>query len=456
MKTHPHVERLLILMSLSHPAEDEIREAEHLADKIASWDDFYELAHINRIDPLVCANLKKLDLYSKLPDAVRQKFEDISESIRQTNESRLEVCRIFLKRFAEKDIPVVILKGVNFAETVYQNPYYRRMNDIDILIKQQSLDDIFDVYEELRFFALTELLGKNPRKQEKYSHHLPSFISRDLKCVVGTHWGLVTPRAPFTIDYDAIWARVKGFDFYGIPVLTMAVEDNLHHLCVHLPYYKAGLKEVADIYNIIRLHGDKIDWNLFLKEVAKAKTESTVYNAFTICHKICPMDIFVEIIQKVKARVPALFKFDVYLKTRHLSLLLRNRCIHLARVERAFNELNATDQASEKRRALSDMWKNLFFPPENDIIRMNFFKKPNRIKVFMGRFTTPWRILRVFARDLGAGILVLVLIKSVVDTIVCTLKSPFKRQTSTQGIEYYAQKLGVTVEGLMMLKESQE
>ena len=68
---------------------------------------------------------------------------------------------------------------------------------------EQDLDATYDIYEEMRLFSAVELVGGSPRKQEKFSHHAPPFFSRDLKLMVGTHWGLITPLAPYTIDYEA-------------------------------------------------------------------------------------------------------------------------------------------------------------------------------------------------------------------------------------------------------------
>ena len=82
------------------------------------------------------------------------------------------------------------------------------MNDIDILIRKEDLATIYAVYAEMGFFSAAELFGNGSRKQEKFSHHSPPFFSRDLACMIGTHWGLITPLAPYQLDYDAIWSRV--------------------------------------------------------------------------------------------------------------------------------------------------------------------------------------------------------------------------------------------------------
>ena len=449
-------EHLLILMTYSNLDNPEKKEAKQLVSNIDNWDEFWQLSYDNRVAPLVKSNLEAIDSFQALPEIVQQNFINRTKTVREANEGRLAVAGDFLKKFEEQNIPVIILKGANFAETIYNNPSYRRMNDIDILIRKEDLDKIYDVYEGLNFFCLSELFGRSPRKQEKISHHAPSFISRDMACVIGTHWGLITPKSPYKYDYDAIWSRTNQFDFYGTPVLSMSPEDNLHHICVHLPFYKAGLKEIADIYNIIRHYGDKIDWELFLKTVADAKTEEPVFHALSIADKICPSVDCSSIIKKLKKVCSLKSVKESEKRIQHLDVVLRSRSIHMSRVEKAFNEMNTTEKAREKRQAFGVMWKNLFLPPREDIVKMNAFKNPGPIDMLFGFFYTPLRISQVFIHDLGAGIYVAVLLKSIYDVLTYSAKALVYGESDVIDIETFAGRIGVTMDDLQRLKDSQE
>lgn len=450
----PH-DRLLVLMTLNAFSTEEKREAISLAGSVTDWNEFWRVADDNRTAPLVQYNMEKLKIFSLVPKTVRDRFVARSAEIRNANEGRLAVAKKFLKKFNERKIPVVILKGVNFAETIYKNPYYKRMNDIDILIRFADIDAIYDVYEEMGFFCAAELVGGNPRKQEKFSHHAPSFFSRDLKCMIGTHWGLITPMAPYRIDYPAIWSRVRDFKFYNLKVLTMTPEDNLHHLCVHLPYYKAGLKEIADIYNLVRHYGNEIDWSVFLREVAKAKTENPVYHALSLANRLCPVPKFDEIIAAVKPKTSWYFRRDTARKIRDLAILVRMRSVHMARIEKNFSDFNITKKALEKWKYYLLMWHGLLFPPIEDVIKMNAYRDPGLGRRLLGRVITPLKIFRVFSRDLGAKIFILILIKCFVESIWYTLKAPFSRGTE---IDYaaFARRIGCSVEDLQRLKDNLE
>jgi hypothetical protein len=376
-------ERLLVLCTSARYQTDERAEASRLAQEAIDWELFQDLTEVNATAPLVWKNLGELGQRERVPAHVRARFEERARTIREANEARLRNARELFAHFAMRNIPVVILKGVLFAETIYRDPYYKKMNDVDILIRKQDLDAVYDVFAEMRFFSAVELVGGSPRKQEKFSHHAPPFFSRDLKLMVGTHWGLITPLAPYTIDYDAIWSRVVDVDFYGHPAKAMAPEDNLHHLCVHLPYYKCGLRELADIYNLVRHH--TIDWDLFAAEMTKAKTENLVYHALSLVHRIWPTPALQVAIARAQPNTSYYFRRDARRKCASLPRLLRGRSTHMSTIEKAYSDLNTTRDPGEKWSAYARMWSGMLFPPREDVLKMNALDEASGIRLVLAR-----------------------------------------------------------------------
>jgi hypothetical protein len=448
-------ERLLVLCTHATHQPVERAEAADLARGGIDWELFHRLAELNATAPLVWKNLSALRHTQHVPALVQQRFQITAHTIRDANEARLRHARELFARFSERRMPVVILKGVLFGETVYRDPYYKKMNDVDILIRKQDLDATYDIFAEMRFFSAVELVGGSPRKQEKFSHHAPPFFSRDLKLMVGTHWGLITPLAPYTIDYDAIWSRVVDVDFYGHAAKAMAPEDNLHHLCVHMPYYKCGLRELADIYNLVR-HGP-IDWELFAAEVAKAKTHNLVYHALLLANRVCPMPAMQTAIARARPRTSYYFRRDAGRKAASLSRLLRGRCTHMSTIEKAYSDLNTTRDPVEKWSAYGRMWRGILFPPRADVLKMNALEQANGLALAWARLRAPWRVYRVFARDVGSGIFFAILAKCAYDCLRATVKAPLAGPDSRQEtFELFARDLGVTVAQLEDLKNALE
>jgi len=431
-------ERLLVLLSYSRPTTEEDGEARTLAP---DWDTLWTLARENATEPLVHSNLERLGL--PVPEPIRTRFRERAERIREVNEARLRIAREVFARFANRRIPVVILKGVLFGETIYRNPSYKKMNDVDILIRKEDLDTIYSIYEEMGFFCAAELFGDSPRKQEKLSHHAPPFFSRDLKFMVGTHWGLITPLAPYRLDYDAIWSRVREIDFYGLPAKSMAPEDNLHHLCVHLPYYKTGVRELADIYNLVR--DVSIPWDLFLREVEKAGSENLVSHALSLANRLSPNRQMADALARIEPRVSRYYRRDIARKTESVSRLLRSRCVHMSVIEKAFTDLNSSRRPREKWEAFIRMWRNILLAPDDAVVRMNSVDRPG----LWSRSQTPFRIFRVFIRDLGRGVFFLLVLKSILEVI----RAPFQSNGRAGGL---AAREGIPIEALEQLKAALE
>lgn len=450
-------ERLLVLMSFARLDEAEKAEARTAAAGVRDWDAFVTLAEDNATAPLVAYNLAALGLDAMLPAPARARLDERTAAIKAQNEARLAVGRTLLARLAERGVPVVILKGVLFAETLYGNPYYKKMNDIDILIRREDLDTIYAVYEELGFFSAAELVGGSPRKQEKFSHHAPPFFSRDLACMLGTHWGLITPLAPYKLDYDAIWSRVRDLDFQGVPAKQMAPEDNLHHLCVHLPYYKTGVRELADIYNLVRHYEADLDWGLFHEEIRKAKTENLVYHALALANRLCPRADVATALDALRPRVSWYFARDTERKVARVGTLLRSRSVHMSVIEKAYAEFRATKSAAEKRRAFTRIIGGILYPPDADVAKLSSLDQPRPAEWIAARVAAPWRISRVFARDLGPAIYAAMLAKAAIEVCETSVRQTFSSpETKIDDYAAFAAKIGVSPADLQRLKDHLE
>ncbi|MCP2275911.1 nucleotidyltransferase domain-containing protein [Nocardia amikacinitolerans] len=454
------VERLLVHAALAAPSADERAELAKLAHDVTDWAEFFALAKLNATVPLVQRRLAAEGLYELVPDAVRAEFAAVTDHIAAVNERRLAGALELLRRFDERGVRCVVLKGMLFSTEIYGDPRYKRMNDLDILIELDQVDTAIEIYRELGLFATSELLGKAPKVRSERSHHLPSFVSRDGALVVGTHWGLITPLAPYTIDYGAIWNRVRRIDFYGVPAWAMAHEDNLHHLGVHLPYYKTGVRELGDLWNLARYATD-LDYDLLAGEIAKAGTESLMYHALSLSHRLVPNPAFADLVDRVRPRINRFTRYDTARKTADIHALLRSRSTHTSRIEKAYTEFNMTAQAHEKRGSFGRLWSDLLLVPAAEAERMSSLREPKALAALGARVSAPYRLTRVFQRDLGRWLFPAALAKTVVDLGAAygaelAQRAGVRAATARPGIDEYAAELGLTRADLQAVLDSQE
>ncbi|MEU2040363.1 nucleotidyltransferase domain-containing protein [Nocardia niwae] len=456
------VERLLVHAALATPTAEERAELVELAHRVTDWAAFFELAQLNATVPLVRRSLIAAEVYELLPPLVRVRFDAVTERIATANDRRLAGAVRLLRRFDERGVRCVVLKGMLFATEVYGDPHYKRMNDLDILLEPHQVDSAVEIYRELGLFATSELLGKAPSVRTERSHHLPSFVSRDGALVVGTHWGLITPLAPYTVDYTAIWERVRPIDFHGVPAWAMAHEDNLHHLGIHLPYYKTGVRELGDIWNLARHTGADLDYNLLAGRIAAAGSEGLMYHALALAHRLVPNPDFARLLDRIAPRVDRFTRADTARKVSDVRTLLRSRSTHTSRIEKAYTEFNMTSDKREKLDSFGRLWAGLLLVPGDEAARMSSLRDPGALAAVGARLIAPYRLTRVFQRDLGRWLFPAALAKTVYDlgaAYAGELRSRTGLGSSRPeplGLDDYAARLGLTRADLQAVLDSQE
>ncbi|MEV6275150.1 nucleotidyltransferase family protein [Nocardia sp. NPDC051832] len=448
-------QRLTVLATLAAPSTVERAELVRLARRVTDWQEVFDLSAAGATAPLVAANLRKAQVYDLVSDTVRAQFAAIADAIGATNKARLDAALPLLRRLHEAGVRVVVLKGMLFGSEIYADPLYKRMNDIDILVELEHIDTVIEIYREFGMFSVSELLGKTPKVREKRTHHLPSFVSRDGALVVGTHWGLITPLAGYSVDYQAIWSRVREIDFYGVPAWAMAHEDNLHHLCIHLPYYKTGLRELADIWNLLRFAAADLDVELLRGEIAKAGSQNLVFHALSLVDRLIPDPLCTDLIDAVADDATRFYRYDVARKTRDAATLLRSRSTHTSQIEKAYLEFNATQAPREKLDRFRALWSNLLVVPEAEAAKMSSLPPgapaPSRIGA---RLSAPYRLTRVFQRDLGPWLFPAALVKTVVDLGVAAV--PRRANGQAADIDAFAASVGMTRAQLQAVLDGQE
>lgn len=449
-------ERLLVLASLAAPADDERTELGELAAKPLDWPGLLTLARTNATAPLLCRRLTADGLLGLAPPEVRESLVATTDAIAAVGQRRVSAAVGLLERFHQAGIDCVVLKGMLFGLEIYGDPGYKRMNDLDILIRLDDAPAAMQIYRELGMFSAAALLGSEPSIKPKRSHHLPSFVSADGALVVGTHWGLITPLAPYTIDYPAIWSRVRHIDFYGCPASAMSDEDNLHHLCIHLPYYKTGVRELADIWNLQRHAESGLDYGLIADEMDKARSHNLVFHALSLAHRLVPDRTSDVLVERARVRADRWYRDDVARKTRNVGTLLRSRSIHTSRIEKAYTEFNATDSPREKLSAFVTLWSGLLAAPAPDAVKMSSLRDPAPRSLLVARLAAPYRLIKVFQRDLGRWLFFAALLKTVADVAATAAGSLLHRNRPRDTLEDFAARVGVTADDLRAILDSQE
>ena len=371
------VDNTLILLSLVKTDAHELKNTQDNCRRPDfNWELLYQLAKLNETIPLVLSNLSAYHLLQFCPEPLVEKMQCYAKYIGNINQARIDTGKILLQEFDKKNIKVVLLKGFYFAQSIYNNPYYKKMNDIDILILKKDARGALDVFKQLNYFCMGALIGDSAEDHIENSHHFPPFFSPNLECMIGTHWGLISTHSSIQLNYRDFWKRSKHMNFQGIGAYHLAPEDNLLHLCIHLSLYKSGVKEIADFYNLINAHD--IDWDLFYKNVKESNSAHKVYESLKIVQEFYPIPDMYSCLEKLQHQFSIILPKNSSNKMSSRSFLLRSRTTYVSAIEKEFIQFKATSVFAEKRANFFKIWKLLFLPPKDQRQKLCFSSHANK------------------------------------------------------------------------------
>lgn len=196
-------------------------------------------------------------------------------------------------------IPVIALKGVLLAETLYDNPGLRAIGDLDLLVHFEDLAPMIE---------LLQGLGWQPRPYQDdratinitERHTLAaewqpgewSFI-HPKGYMVDLHWHLIPApwlRKSYKLSMQAFWQSAIPVALPEFPgVLELTPVHTLIYLCLHLAQHGLqSLKHLLDIDLFIRKYCEAETWSWpeLYACVKKWQLQSVVFHVFYFCQAL--------------------------------------------------------------------------------------------------------------------------------------------------------------------------
>ena len=374
--------------------------------------DFFDYCRNTKIAAWVYIRIKDCCFLDYLNAKVVLLFEKEFQKILLQNEQRNDAVMPVLRAFVENNIDVIVLKGNVFTQTIYKSFGYKRMNDFDILIKKEDWSKIQDIYQKLNFIPLGFGWTGEKHQATNFSHTGIPYISRNLKCMIGSQWGLKAPTSSYKFDSNEIWETAEDYDFKGLKVKKLSAKNNLLHLVLHLGVYKCGVRDCMDIYNLL-LTEDTEKYN-FAKIFSDANGLDKAFFAFNLCHKMAgiPDTETLSLVNDIK---PSLLK-KIYHKRIKAIDESQNWQVsyndYFQDIEKNVVYFNIYHELHVKLKIYVRIIQQIFFPkPE---MALKFIEKShqptilNKIKAF---FIAPFYVLALLAEEIGLQATLYILVK---------------------------------------------
>lgn len=444
--------RAICRLSLLHPSPAEAAETRRVFEAVRDWDLFERIAKANEILPWLTYQMKEQGLFDRLPAALRETFQAETDRVRGRNERRNEKAMPVLRDLAQAGVSFSIIKGVGLSETIYRNPNYKKSNDIDLFVHRRDIDAIYRAYAAHGFIPIAERVNHDEKKQRELTMHAAPFVSRDLSCVLGTQWGLKTFRYSFRLDYPGIWSRAHRTDFHGVPIQTLAPEDQIIHLSLHYGYFKTYLKDLMDLINLVRAYRTKIDWTFLHEESVRTGADNHVGYAFALIDWIDPHPESRALAEKLRPRLWRQYRRMLGKRLADPEAFLLSSVDYIQTIEKGVTFFFATDDVKEKTGAFLWTWKKTLFPKSRDLAKMTLARPGLSPSWLLERVRWPWTIFRALAEELGWSLVFLLFVKLFVDLFAAFLKAPFV-PNSERNLAAYGKRIGIPEDELKKLQE---
>lgn len=248
------------------------------------WEQIVRLAQAEGVAPLLHWSLSRSGRINLLPPAEKEHLRAIYVTARMNNNQLLRELQRLNRLFERAEIPVVALKGICFALTIYPEIGLRPMADLDLLLPASQVASALHIVRSCGYAdavpeaipGLDELLSRPAclRKTE-----LP------LTTLEVHHTLAAEDTSAHTVSVDWFWSQTEFMEAYTPGrklgrLRMLSPTAQLLYACAHAMQHggrKASLRWLYDIDLLVRVHAARLDWELLLAQARSFEWDSAAY-----------------------------------------------------------------------------------------------------------------------------------------------------------------------------------
>lgn len=337
----------------------------------ADWQRFVRLALAHRLAALAYRELRAVP-DGVVPPGIVEQLKGAYESTLSANVLLYDRLQRILKALGRAAIPVLLLKGAIFAQTLYPSIAARPMGDLDLVIPPDRLEETEAILQD--FGYRNQLQSPGYRSREfllRYGGELAYAPPRAWP-LVELHWQVLfgewMRRATAVRDED-FWSRAELVTIDGMTVRQLTPEDSVLHQIGHVAvlhgFTEMGLRVYVDLDRTIRAAGDSLDWAGLVELIRRVRLSTAAYLVLELC--ACLLDTPVP--QTVlRALRPSALRYRLVTRALDYQTIVQRRSLRAASRRRKFLlQLLLVDR-------LRDVARLIFrtFFPEQEWIAMRY------------------------------------------------------------------------------------
>ena len=252
------------------------------------WDLIIGLAQVEGVAPLLFWRLAQSERLPRLPEFARQHLRAMYYSTKMNNEQIIQELTTLTRQFNQVGIPVVALKGVCFALTIYTEIGLRPMVDLDLLVPKSRLIEAVQIANGLGYERITPEASPGLNGLLNHAACLekkePPFNTLEI------HHTLVAEESfVHAVPVDWFWEQTEALECPTVRDLAelnmLSPTAQLLYACAHVMLQHGGrntsLRWLYDIDRLVRVYEKCIDWDLLLSRAKVFEWSSAVFAAFS-------------------------------------------------------------------------------------------------------------------------------------------------------------------------------
>lgn len=274
-------DQLCLLLARGRFSPDVAKRAVDRLEAGLRWDVLLERARTHGLIPLLYHRLRALD-FRGVPHPVRRELTDTFGINALRNVLLTQELVRLLARLGAAGVPVIPLKGIALAESLYGDPALRTCADLDILVHPK------DVAESLR---LLQSSGYEARFADPSFVHLLARYGKDCALMRGdtqsvyplqVHCGLIWGGPAERRLLAEIWSDAAPQPFHAVPAYALSPEWEFLYLAVHAARHGLSLfKWLVDL-DWLSVRG-ALDWKMVQEKARRLGWERAVQSCLAAC-----------------------------------------------------------------------------------------------------------------------------------------------------------------------------
>jgi Uncharacterised nucleotidyltransferase len=253
--------RCLLLLARGDLTAEEQGSACRLLAQPLAWRVITRSADEHGVFPAVARNLRRLG-WPHVPEAIRKELEAAERLNAVRNRLLASGLARILGRLAHAEIPVIPLKGVSLAESLYGDISLRVCSDVDILVPRHTVGHAVELLQADgfrgadRYHAGATDIDLLLCSNMEYCLDSPP---ASFQYVLELHWDIAWRWRADSEMVDHLWTDARPGTILGADAWVLSPEWELLYLALHAARHRwSALKWLVDIHEIC-VRGS-IDW----------------------------------------------------------------------------------------------------------------------------------------------------------------------------------------------------